>query len=299
MSLPFASVVVAARDDAEALRDCLASLNSLDYPRERHEVLAVDNASADRTAEVIERFPVTYLYEPRVGVGWARNRGIEAARGEILAFTDPDCVVTTGWLRSLVRPFADPQVGAVAGGIVPYPPRTLPELHAARRRSHTQERSLAHPALPFAMTPSVAYRRSAFEAIGGFDTTFSGGGWEDADLSWRLQRYTALGIAHAPDALVLHRYRDTFRSFFTQQFRYGIGLGILTGKYGAELSGLGPRIGRSLGEIPVAAWRLAPAAGGFALRGDRETLGLRYLDLLRLMAQRTGYVVGRLRRGRT
>ncbi len=292
-SLPLVTVILTARNDADALRDCLTSLTRIRYPADRHEILVVDNASTDGSAEVIREFPVAYLYEPRVGVSWARNRGIEMSRGELLAFTDPDCTVSTGWLRGLVQRFSDSRVGCVAGGIVPYPPRTLPELHAARRRSHAQERPLRHPVRPYAMTPNVAFRRAVFEQIGPFDTKFPGGGWEDADVSWRLLEHTSFTIAHAPEALVFHRYRDTYGRFFVQQYRYGFGLGVLARKY--RLAQVSSERTRALREVPRACWNLLASGVRYAGRRlDRESLGLRYLDLLRVTAQQAGFVAARL-----
>ena len=291
--MPFVTVILTALNDAEALRDCLSSLTRMQYPESGHEILVVDNGSTDGSAEVIREFPVTYLHEPRKGIGWARNRGIGASRGEILAFTDPDCTVSTGWLRGLVQGFSDPRVGCVAGGIVPYPPRTFPELHAARRRSHTQERPLRHPVCPYVMTPNVAFRHAVFEQVGLFDTYFPGGGWEDADICWRLSEQTSFTIAHAPEALVFHRYRDTYSQFFVQQYRYGFGLGVLARKYRLTPAAF-ERAGAARGLLN-ASWRLMASAIGFAGRRlDREGLALRYLDLLRLTAQQAGSVASRL-----
>ncbi len=293
-SLPFVSIVLTARNDSEVLRDCLTSLTRIRYPASRHEILVVDNGSADGSTEVIREFPVTYLNEPRVGVSWARNCGIEMSRGEILVFTDPDCAVSTDWLRGLVQRFSDSRVGCIAGGIVPYPPRTLPELHAARRRSHTQERPLSHPVRPYAMTPNVAFRRAVFEQIGLFDTKFPGGGWEDADISWRLLEQTSFRIDYAPEALVFHRYRDTYGQFFVQQYRYGFGLGILTHKY--RFAQISPDHARALREVPRACWKLVESGVRSAGRGfDRESLGLRCLDLLRVTAQQAGFIAARVR----
>jgi GT2 family glycosyltransferase len=295
--VPSVSVVLTARNDEDALRDCLTSLTRIRYPADRHEILVVDNGSVDRSAEVIGEFPVTYLREQRKGVSWARNCAIAASRGGILAFTDPDCTVSTGWLSGLAARFSDARVGGVAGGIVPYPPRTFPELHAARRRSHTQERPLRHPTRPYAMTPNVAFRREVFDRIGLFDTDFPGGGWEDADLCWRMSEQTSFTIAYAPEALVFHRYRDTYSQFLVQQYRYGFGLGVLARKY--ELA---PGIlkGRDAGrELLRAGRNLVAATAGYAgWRRDRESLALHYLDCLRLAGQHAGSVAARLSRGR-
>src|SRR5207249_11420507 len=119
------------------------------------------------------------------------------------------------------------------GAILPYPPQTDAERYAARRLSHSQLRPLSHPGRPFAMAPNLALRRQVFCVIGGYDETFPGGGWEGADLCWRLARKTKLSPQAARRAVVFHRYRTTAWSFLIQHYRYGYGLGLLLRKYRA------------------------------------------------------------------
>ena len=291
--LPLVSVVVAVRNEQAGIVDCLESLLRMDYPSERRELLIVDNGSTDRTAEVVRRYPVAYLHESCRGVCHARNRGIQNATGEILALTDPDCVVSTGWLRELMQPFGDPGVGMVGGEIIPFPGRTPAESYAARRRSHSQQRPMSHPRRPFAMTPNVAVRREVFRQIGLFDVRFPGGGWEDADLSWRCVRESNFRLAYAPRAVVFHRYRTTARDFFVQQQRYGYGLALLRRKYSGELE-------RSWHEILLAYRDLVRTAGALAAvaaRRDRlnhASQDTALFDLLRQLGQTVGSVRGTL-----
>ena len=98
--LPFVSVIIPVLNGERTIRECLVSLLRVDYLPERGEILVVDNGSTDRTAEIINSFPVRYLGEERRGKSYARNRGIEASKGEILAFTDADCVVS---IRGIFR----------------------------------------------------------------------------------------------------------------------------------------------------------------------------------------------------
>lgn len=287
-ALPFASVIVPVVETV-GVRECVASLCAQDYPRERHEVIIVEaggsgHAAAARDGSVIR------LHEPRRNVSAARNRGIRESRGEILAFTDPDCVATTSWLRRLAEGFSDPRIGAVAGAILPFPPRTPAERYMAVRRSHTQERPLSHPERPYAMTPSLALRRDALTAAGLFDTRFPGGGWEDADLCWRLSRHTGYAIAHASRAAVFHRYRSTSRAFLVQQYHYGYGLGVLSRKYGAELPAEWRRRASSPAGVIESVLRLAGAwrrPSGSLEAFDTTTF--RWFDVLRQLGQRGGY----------
>jgi GT2 family glycosyltransferase len=269
-ALPFVSVVVPAWDGDVEIGTCLASLAQMDYPPDRHEVIVVDTTAAGGIAAAPPARPARRLRAPPGGASHARNAGIGASRGGIVAFTDTDCAVSRDWLRELVDPFVDPLVGAVGGAILPYPPRTPAQRYAARRLSHSQLRPIAHPRRPFAMTPNVAFRRDPLVRIGMFDTRFPGGGWEDADVCWRLAAQTGLRLAYAPAAVVLHRYRATARDFLVQHYRYGYGLGILCRKYRAEL-GLAD------------ATRLLGGTGG--ARHGWESYRF---DILRSLAQRAG-----------
>ncbi len=182
---PFVSVIVPALNEERTIRECIVSLLRMDYPQERREILMVDNGSTDRTAEIIKSFPVRYLREERRGASYARNRGIEASKGEILAFTDADCVVTTGWLRELVRGFEDEGVGSVEGETVAYPPVTPIEQHQARMGvtpiGHDPSVSLPRLCLllmsPFTERSSIvsAYSTLDFQPQGERTSIFRGG----------------------------------------------------------------------------------------------------------------------------
>ena len=115
MTVPLVSIVVPVFNGEDLVGDCIESLLAMDYPVDRREIIVVDNNSADRTGEVIRRYPVIGCFEPTPGPAAARNAGIAMARGETIAFTDHDCVVGTAWAREIERSFTDPQTLAVQG----------------------------------------------------------------------------------------------------------------------------------------------------------------------------------------
>ena len=290
---PIVSVVVAADSSDGELRACLASLGHLHYPPERHEIIVVGSGAPD-AVPLPEHCQARYIQEHHPGVSRARNAGIAAATGSLVVFTDPDCRVATNWLRELVKPFAQQRVGAVAGAIVPAPPATDAERYAARRLSHSQLRPLRHGERPFGMTPNLAFRRELLTRIGGFDTSFPGGGWEDADLCWRFAEQTGLELAYAPRAVVFHHYRATTLEFLRQHYLYGYGLGLLSSKHSAELGPGWLKRTRSYGSLPHATvswlWAELRRVGG----GQVDPVTPRF-DLVRLLGQRAGVLRARLR----
>jgi hypothetical protein len=121
--LPLVSVIVPVYNDADRLRTCLHALAQQTYPDSRLEIIVVDNGSTDGSATVAARFPrVRVESEPTVGSYAARNRGIGVATGEVLAFTDADCIPTRDWVAEGVAHLARvPRCGLVAGRIHIYP----------------------------------------------------------------------------------------------------------------------------------------------------------------------------------
>ena len=112
------SVVIPVRNRAAEIKLCLESLLEVEYPKEKLQIVVVDDASEDETIDVVSGFPVTVeRMSERQGASACRNRGARQANGEILLFVDSDCVVDSRWLLEITSVFEDPQVGA-AGGLV-------------------------------------------------------------------------------------------------------------------------------------------------------------------------------------
>ena len=296
--LPFASVIVPVRNGEAMIADTIASLLAQDYPADRHELLVVDNASTDRTAEIIRRHRVRYLHEPRRGVSNARNRGIAEARGETLAFIDGDCVADPDWLRELVVPFADPEVGCVAGELAHLPGDTLAERQATRMFGAWQ-RYAVHSNPPYAITANAAYRADVLARIGAFDPRMPRA--QDVELGLRFSEQSGLRIVHAERAVVRHRHRSTQREFFRQQLGWSYGAGLVAAKYRA-LDGRPappPRLRdvaqSARGIAAVAALRIRPNA---AIAYRRSYLEDAWFGLIRQAAwylgARTGLLRGRI-----
>ena len=227
--VPLVSVIVPAFNAERTIGDCLAALVAQDYPVERLEVIAVDNRSTDRTAAIMCRYPVRVVAERRVQSSYAaRNAGLAEARGSVLCFTDADCVPAPGWVRTLVAALADDDAGGVAGRIEAAAGTTLVERFQVEERVLDAANAFTRPALPFAQTANAGYRRIVFERVGLFDPSLVSGG--DLDLSWRMQR-AGWGLAYAPQAVVQHRHRTTWRGLVRLYAKNGHGAALLGERY--------------------------------------------------------------------
>ena len=181
----FVSVVIPAYDEEKYLGCCLQSLREQRYPAARFEVIVVDNASADATAEIARRLGARVVPEPRKGVARARQTGFLETRGTVIASTDADTVLPPDWLARIAGHFADPGLGGVYGPV-----------HWLDGRLH-QQWMLRYPITwGLAVSNQVgrslwwgsyfAVRQDVFWRAGGFPVDWAAG--EDTDLSLRVNR---------------------------------------------------------------------------------------------------------------
>jgi cellulose synthase/poly-beta-1,6-N-acetylglucosamine synthase-like glycosyltransferase len=224
------SVVIPALNEAVNLSRGLPVIRAQLLPRD--ELIVADNGSADDTALVASSLGACVVREPVRGRSHARNAGMRQARGEIVVFVDADCLPTPGWLASMMAPFADPTVGAVAGEIDTLEMETPLGQYLASKGHLSQAANFQHGFLPAAGSGNVAYRRTVLNQIGGFDETLYAG--HDADLSWRMQIETGFRLMVAPRAIVRHRQEMSLRALFRQKRRHAHGGVLLYEKYRAQ-----------------------------------------------------------------
>jgi cellulose synthase/poly-beta-1,6-N-acetylglucosamine synthase-like glycosyltransferase len=227
--VPQISVIVPVYNGEADLPDLISCLQVQTYPPSRVEYLLVDNNSSDRTASILQKateqasiqgLTIRNIIENKIQSSYAaRNTGIRASTGDILAFTDADCRPQPNWLETLIQPFANPDVGIVAGEIVALPGKTLLEKYADRGNVLSQKYTLEHPFYPYGQTANLAIRRQVFEQVGLFRPYLTTGG--DADMCWRIQMQNSWQLHFAPTAIVQHRHRSTWRELQSQWRRYG------------------------------------------------------------------------------
>jgi GT2 family glycosyltransferase len=242
---PMVSVVVATRERPELLRRCLDALRDLEYPD--YEVIVVDNAPVtSSTADMVAtRYAdtVRYACEPRQGLAVAHNRGVEMARGTIVAFVDDDVLVDRHWLTALAEGFAaGNDVGCVTGLILPAeletPAQLLLEQHGGfdkglqltvyDRGPHRPDDVLfPFTAGRFGSGANMAFDIRVLRSIGGFDTSIGIGTYARGgdDLAAFFRVVLDHQLVYQPAALVWHRHHRDMAALRTQAYGYGVGLG--------------------------------------------------------------------------
>lgn len=197
LKLPFISVVVPAYNEDDFLPRCLDSVIQQDYAG-RYEIIVVDNASTDKTAEVASRYGVKVVFEGRRSPAWARQRGLLEAQGEIMAFVDADTIVPRNWLTTMARRFVlDHRIVSVTG-----PHSYFDSGRFVRVVSYVVNflgitvdhlfRRIARKGGPL-WASNCAVRRQALLEVGGFDTTKKFRG-EDCELSLKLKEKGKLSL---------------------------------------------------------------------------------------------------------
>jgi GT2 family glycosyltransferase len=243
---PSLTAVVCTHDRPEKLTRCLASLRALmstpAAARTGFQILVVDNApSDDRARQIVAALPdVRYVRAPVEGLDFARNRALEEAHTEFVAFFDDDVTVDAGWLDGFVEALAaNADAAAVTGPVLPYELATEAQIlfeeyggfgHRFEKLRH--ERS--HPSDPYypcrpgriGTGCNMALRRSAVQELGGFDVALDTGaplpGGGDLDIIYRIIR-AGHPIATEPRCLVFHEHRRDYDELRDQMWSWGLG----------------------------------------------------------------------------
>ena len=245
---PKISVVICAYNAERTMEDCMEGLQRLRYPH--HELIVVDDGSTDATADIARRYPnVRLIQHENRGLSAARNTGIAAATGDLVAFTDSDCVVDPDWLTYLANSFANRDVAAVGGPNLPPPEDERTAACVAAAPGGPTHVLLDDETAEHIPGCNMAFRREALLRIDGFDPLFRAAG-DDVDLCWRLQD-AGMRIGFSPAAMVWHYRRNTVRAYLGQQRGYGAAEALLAQKHPYRFNMLGQSrwLGRIYGDL--------------------------------------------------
>lgn len=226
---PMVSVIVPVRNGVGVIEACLLAMTEQTYPSDRLEVVVVDDESTDNTRDYVEEVAQNWLADGNrpalklvpqkwAGAGAARNRGVQESSGSVVVFTDADCEPLEYWVESIIVPFEDPGVGAVAGGYLTRQKSIVARL--AQAEFEERYRFLdKHATVDIAFTHSAAVRREIFLESGGFDERMPNNA-DDLELSYRLA-VNGCRIVYVADAQVYHRHPATLGDYVSKKFGRG------------------------------------------------------------------------------
>jgi GT2 family glycosyltransferase len=234
--LPMMSVIICSYNGASTVESCLRSMERIRYPE--YEVIFVDDGSTDNTQEILKKFPwVRNIRQKNMGLSYARNVGMNAARGEIIVYTDSDCEADEDWLYYMaLAMIRSPHAGMGGPNLIPDEGSWVADCVGLSPGGPTHvmidDRTAEH--VPGC---NMAYYTRVAKEINGFDSQFRAAG-DDVDFIWRLQHggYT---IGFAPAAQVWHYRRNTVKAYLKQQRGYGTAEALLKYKHPDHFNTLG------------------------------------------------------------
>lgn len=277
---PPASVVVTVRNDGEQLRGCLDALGRLDYPS--YEVVVVDDGSTDGTAAIVAAHPLAEAGRLRtvavgaadeaLGIGASRNRGVDAAAHDVIAFTDADCRPGERWLADLVPFLARHDV--VGGRVRPAGDSTASAyegVNASLDMGPDPARVDRGGDVPYLPTANLVGRRTAFEAVPFPPRNVA----EDVEFCWRALE-AGYDVVYTPTGAVEHRYRTGLRTVAARRATYGASEALLAREFGRDRAG---RVAVSTSAATVAALGLVWLATSGTLATVAAGLGAGVMGL--------------------
>ena len=201
---PAVTVVIPVYNGANTIAQTIECILNQTCPPA--EIVVVNDGSTDRTAEMLNTFgqQIIVITKPNGGPASARNSGVRQARGDLIAFTDSDCLPEKDWLGYLIAGFDDDAVAGVGGRIKSAGKTVLGEYidFAGFLNPQPDEQGK----IPYLITASACFRRDVLLQVGGFSERFRKPGGEEPELCWRI-RQLGYRLGFAADALALHHHR--------------------------------------------------------------------------------------------
>jgi len=211
--LPFVSVVIPAYNEQNYIKNTLESLKKQNYPRDKYEVIVVNNASQDQTAEIAKKAGAKVVSEPRKGVQHARQTGFEAAKGEFIASTDADDYLPPDWLSKMTQKLIDNPSLAAIGGWIRHDEGSWLSRFIVNNLSGPFIKFYEKASFkPFLNAQNFIVRKSAFTKTDGFKNVPAF--CEDLNLAKRLKKYGKVKLDISKELAVVASPRRWHKGFF-------------------------------------------------------------------------------------
>jgi glycosyltransferase involved in cell wall biosynthesis len=211
------SVIIPAYNAEKTITSTIKALLNQNYPKNKYEIIVVDDGSTDKTVEVVSRFPVKTIKLKHKGPANARNVGAKKSRGSILLFTDADCVPDKNWIKNMIEPFKDPEIVGLSGTYKTLNSDKLMARFSGYEIQHRHKKMEKQKYIDFIGTFSASYRRNIFLKFKGFDTKFKTSSGEDPELSYRIAK-AGFKMIFQKKAFVWHLHPDTIWKYLKQKY---------------------------------------------------------------------------------
>lgn len=226
MKYPAVSIIIPVLNAQETIEKCIISLLNQNYPKNWYEIIVVDNNSTDKTSSILGQFKNKIIIKKEIKKGSynARNTGIKNSKGNIILFTDSDCIANSNWISNIVKSFKNKNIKIVGGPIKAFKQETALQRYCSIF-CHTQEDYCK--ANLFAAS-NMAVRKKDMQKTGLFEGFLKSGG--DFFLCSNIIKNPS-GIYYQPNAAVYHYYPKSLLIFIKKSFKYGRWNGIIRRRY--------------------------------------------------------------------
>ena len=238
ITLPFISVIIPAYNEEKMIGNAIEAALKQSYPKDKMEIIVVDDGSTDKTCDVVSQYPVKlFKHDKNRGDSAARNTGAKNAKGEIIATTDADDKVDKNWLINIVKHYEEANVGSVVGGShisfddKNWQQRIIGELIICGRGDDfiknvydTKGKVSSNKSIG----SNQSFKKSVFDEIGGFDMGLTAG--MEQDIIWRIEK-TGYKVVFEPSAKVYISPRDNFKKYIKQGYSHARGGAIIYFKH--------------------------------------------------------------------
>jgi len=212
------SVIVPAYNAEKTIASTLEALLNQKYSRKKYEVILVDDGSKDKTYEVAKKFPVKIYRIKHKGPAYARNFGAKKAKGDIILFTDADCVPDKNWIKNMVEPFKNSEIVGVSGTYRTLNPKKFMARFCGYVIEHRHRSMKKQKFIDFIGTFSAGYRKNIFLKFKGFDERFTKAQGEDPELSFRISK-SGHKMVFQHNAFVKHPHLESLRKYLKQKYQ--------------------------------------------------------------------------------
>lgn len=227
-NLPLVSIIIPVKNEERMLDKCLKSLQGVEYPKERLEIIVSDGHSTDKSKEIALRYGTKMVTNDKEIVVSGRNRGFEISKGDIVVFTEADCIFDSKWVKNSIKYFADSNIGGGGGRILmPNDSSSFEKaidiiFNVAELFHMTSHRKNVSSVIKVDDIPggNAFYRRQALEKVMPVDENLLTA--EDSLMNLCIRRL-GYQLVFASDVMLWHYHRSSFKRFARQTYRYAIG----------------------------------------------------------------------------